>query len=1289
MQISLAKKLFAVGSAAAMLAALVPSLAAAAPHQAGMNCLSGTTVYYIDASGHKDAYTSAGAFLSYGTNSWSNVVQCSAEDMALPSGNFVTPASGKLYLSTQDGKTVYVITNGQRAGFTNPAALLGLGYSFSKVTPADTSFMTTLAPISTAAMAHPIGTLINDNGTIKLVVAGGVEGIPTVATFNSWGYSFNDVVLANSYDRALPMTGGVMPSAVPGYLDPIALGSGNNNNNPGNPNITPSSGIVVSLASDNPAANTIVSGQSTADLAHFNFSGSGTVTQLTLNRIGVSSNTLLNNVYLYNGNLRITDGSSVNSSGQIVFNNASGLFTSPANISVRADIATGANTQTVGVSVASAMSGSNSVSGTPSGNLFTVANPSDVATAVFQANTVSAASVNAGSLNYTVWSAPLSIAQRSVWLKTAMFKAIGSASTDALQNFILYVDGNQVATTGSLQAINGSNYAIFNPSTAFNLMTGSHTLEVRADIVKGSARNVQFSLQNAADIMLTDSSYNVNITPHTTNTGTVFSTNQAGLLSINAGVVSVQLDPTFSSTTTVPGGATGVPLGKFNLTAYGEDVQINTLVVTFSGTAIGTNGLNNVTLFANGSQVGATQQITGSGTTATFTLGSSLIIPAGNTPTNLVVKADTIDGNNANITSGTLAVSLNASGSNVSNSQGRSSQNVISVPSSSVTGLSLTIGAGGATLSANAGYAAAQTISPNTVGARLGSFVIQAGNNENIRVTNLQVNLTTNGTTALDNTTPTTPPLSDVSDLKVSVNGGTPSAPVPPQASNNFSQTFVIPQNGTATIDVWGSLGSTTSGTIVVKLLPTATGVVSNTSVSFSSTAGQTITIAAGSLNAPTFTTSGSSTSQFVASAGGATDATLNNFNFTASNGSLNISELKFAVLGTASSVASVKIGSVSAPVVNNGTTTNSVAITSTATTLGAAITTTTATTITVASATGITPGTVLVVGSEAMFVTGVSGTTITVVRGYDGTTAATALNGAAVTIHGTAVTVASSTNLPVGTIFAINSEDMLVTAVNSATSITVSRGADGTTAATHLITQTLTPYGTAYLTGLNLAVPNGQGGIFVNAQPTYTSVGTNGISSGSTAQLALTYEKFTAGLTTTAQATAAPVLANTMNLVGSRPVLTVANTNNAGLIVGENHMMDVTVAASSKGNIQVNTIVFTVSPTSSITGESSPRLAIGTTTITGSVCSGTTTVTCTLPSGYFINAGQNQTFSLFETLAASGGLGAAGTSSVTTSLAASSNFSWTDIAGGGSAVTTANTTYFDNYPTQTWSLHN
>lgn len=69
-------------------------------------------------------------------------------------------------------------------------------------------------------------------------------------------------------------------------------------------------------------------------------------------------------------------------------------------------------------------------------------------------------------------------------------------------------------------------------------------------------------------------------------------------------------------------------------------------------------------------------------------------------------------------------------------------------------------------------------------------------------------------------------------------------------------------------------------------------------------------------------------------------------------------------------------------------------------TTLSAAIVSTSATTCTVTSASGISAGQTLVIDSEQVYVSGVSGATLTIRRGVNGTTAATHLNGAAVSLH-------------------------------------------------------------------------------------------------------------------------------------------------------------------------------------------------------------------------------------------------------------------------------------------------
>lgn len=156
----------------------------------------------------KFPYPSAAVFLSYSFNSWDKVVPASAQDLALPSGPPISPALGSL-IQQQGTSTVYIITpGGTKAGFTSYGVFQELGYNPGNIFTADISYVepNLFDPfISSSTMAHSPGTLINLDGTIYLIGTGRASkyGIPNMRVFNSWGFSFNKVVLGNNYDRQI------------------------------------------------------------------------------------------------------------------------------------------------------------------------------------------------------------------------------------------------------------------------------------------------------------------------------------------------------------------------------------------------------------------------------------------------------------------------------------------------------------------------------------------------------------------------------------------------------------------------------------------------------------------------------------------------------------------------------------------------------------------------------------------------------------------------------------------------------------------------------------------------------------------------------------------------------------------------------------------------------------------------------------------------------------------------------------------------------------------------------
>jgi hypothetical protein len=907
-------------------------------------------------NGTRRAYTSAGAFLSYGFNSWSQVVAASAEDLALPQGTFIPPQDGSIICSDRNDSfavkgTCYEVSGGQKFGFTSAAVFTGLGFSFTNSSIADVSWMTAGSQLlNSTTAAHLPGTLVNNNGTVQLMGNSGLLGIPDVATFNSWGYSFTKVAPANAADKAMTQSG-VMATRVAGQLSPTALVNTGCTSNCGTPVVNGT--VTASLASDTPAAGTLVSstvkvgsiypGQVSADIAHFTFTGSGTVTQIVVNRIGVSADTSVNNVYLYMGNNRITDAGSF-SNGVVTFSNASGLFTvsGSTEVGIRIDVAGNISGQTIGAQLASFSVANGSPMATSiSGNLFTTASVSTLATA----NVTGAGSnppvtgkndVTAGITNYPVWSYNISIGQRAVALKYIQFKQIGSISPSAIQNLHLYIDGASVGPVSSItNSGSNTNVVIFDLSgSPVTLTTGGHLVELHGDVVTGTSYTFDFSLQNSADVVLVDPNYNVNI--QLTNNNAQLVQLSPGVSGISSGTVSVQQDPAFTTTQFVSN-SSGVVLGSWTMKAYGENVKVQSLNATInvSGGYIATNeGFNNLAVYVNGGQVGSSQSaLITSGTSTQLGLfsfgGSNLFtIPAGTTVT-VQVKGDSVY-TNSTFTSEVVTLATPAN-----SLQGVTSFALTPSSNTNYNGVSLSTSANSSlgTLVKNSAYTPG-AVGSNTTGVEIGSYTIQASNADGIRVNSVVTGLVAGSSTFnLGTTTGQTVAnmVNALANIKVVVTypgGSVTGVPQQPASTNTFSLSGVtIPANQTATVNVFADVSNAT-GTIVTNLYANAQGQTSNQTLSGtgfasgSAQTGQTVTIGNGTIAQPTRQTS-SPVASFVI--GGATAQPSATFNFVASSGGATIQELDFDTTDASGSplvaITGVTVGSVTAPMVGASST--------------------------------------------------------------------------------------------------------------------------------------------------------------------------------------------------------------------------------------------------------------------------------------------------------------------------------------------------------------------------------
>ena len=609
---------------------------------------------------------------------------------------------------------------------------------------------------------------------------------------------------------------------------------------PGQPVVTPTGAVSATLALDTPAAGAIVGGQAQADLLHINFTGTGTVTSVTLQRSGISDANLFASVYLYDGNTRITGGYSFNSNSSLTMNGLSIAVNGSHVISVRGDVSTTGSENDAVVTLVGFMANGSTTSANVRGNDMTVAS-ANLATAKMTGTIATAspaaATVNSGTVNQTLWSRSINISPRSVLLYGMTVKMVGSAPSNSIANVGLFVDGTQVRSA----AINSNMQFVFDAaSNPITLTTGSHVVEVRGDIVSGSSRDFYLSLEQGSDISVKDSQLGVFLTT-TDNSSASISNVNGGKVTINGatgGSVTVTQDTAFSGTTTLVGGASNVTMASFKFTAYGEDEKITELdfLPSISGTdsnSASATTLTNVGLYVNGAQVGSNNTATHNTALKFTNLGSNLIVPAGQSVI-VTIKGDVIDSNGYAYTVGASEFDIT---SVANNAQGQSSNQMITTGTAS--GQSLTISSASTvnTFGANASFVT-QNVSPNLAQQLIGSFVLQTGSAEGVAINNVVVGLPSGAT----NTLVANHNLTNLTVKNGSTTLGTPIGN-PVAGDNNYSVNLPVGVSSSVQFDVYADIGSAPNGQTATPWMGiTYRGQVSN----LSTTVAEVDTVASG-----------------------------------------------------------------------------------------------------------------------------------------------------------------------------------------------------------------------------------------------------------------------------------------------------------------------------------------------------------------------------------------------------------------------------------------------------------
>src|SRR3989338_8689015 len=620
---------------------------------------------------------------------------------------------------------------------------------------------------------------------------------------------------------------------------------------------TPTYGpLSVGISSDNPASNTLIAGQASADLAHFTFTGSGTVTSVVLNRLGVSSDTTLANLYLYNGTKRLTDAATV-SSGKITFSDTAGLFVvnGSMNISVKSDIAASTSGQTVGVTLASWNGNAVSLSG----NLMTIATaPSNFATVAVGAPTPAGTSADVTldpQNDYNMWQSSITVGNQDVWLKSLQLRVIGSVVIGDLRNFRLYVYGVQAGSAVALQDANG--YLVFDLGYGVKMTAGTRQIKLIGDVIGGSNKKFTISLRQKPDIYVVDSQYGQAVLA--TGTFPASAPNATYEQSINVGTITIT-KANDSPSGDVVATATGVKLVTYKFEAFGEPLKFENLRASFTAGGTDINSLmslRNGAIYADGNQIGslaslcedsvATTASCSAGTAYTeYNLGSSLIVTPG-TPRIVDVRADIYDNTGTNNASAndTIIAQIIAGSSNV--------QRVKSLGyfgnTAPTVGSTLIIKTGSFTVSMYTGYANQSIVTPQTQ-YKFGSYNLTAATSENVNVNAINLDVSNqNNTGAFQAADMTNVFLKIYNDAGSLVLTTTPKSTISGTASNSYSVNFTIPQTKVWRVDAYADIGSSTgTATMVSNLGASGLTAASSTTATAADAAGQSITNATGSL---------------------------------------------------------------------------------------------------------------------------------------------------------------------------------------------------------------------------------------------------------------------------------------------------------------------------------------------------------------------------------------------------------------------------------------------------------
>lgn len=624
---------------------------------------------------------------------------------------------------------------------------------------------------------------------------------------------------------------------------------------------TAGTGLTVALATDTAVAAAIASGTAYNKFLRVNLTagsdGDVEVTGIKVTKGGISQNTAVVGIGVFdqdgNRHGNMVSSFTADNTASVTFASnpitVSAGTTVPVDIKINLTTAAAAQSGTIYMKIAAAadITTTAEVSGTfpLAGNTMSLVNGTETVGSVrvdaYTHTSGANQGVDIGTVDQII--SKFTVAERNSkedveMVEITVYNNGNMADADLANLDLVDQNGVVLATTDATVG----KYATFTLAEAYAIPKGtSRVFTIRADVVDGSTRTGQFIVQNDYDVVVNGVSSLAGILPVTTGNTVdtdgfpIGSANNLNTIIVNAGTLTVARN-TGTASGIVTAGSSSQSLLKVDLTANGEDYELRQLQMTVTnGGSTALSGTVTIKTTDGTTVYSESASTYASGTPRTITLSSYLTIPASTTVTLEVT--------------GSISSSATSSDSylvSLTNWYGlRSTSNTFLGPTASaITGNTLTVGTGGLSVSQNQAFASTNVVAGQS-DVKIGSFVFQATSNEDVNITSITLDGTTNTSITLAN---------GYSNLKLKKEDGTNlGVTIPsPTATDVFSvSNFTVTSGVSEVVEVYVTISSSGTDTDTISAAVsaiTAIGTTSQSSVSASglTCAGQTMTVGLG-----------------------------------------------------------------------------------------------------------------------------------------------------------------------------------------------------------------------------------------------------------------------------------------------------------------------------------------------------------------------------------------------------------------------------------------------------------